>query len=385
MEPPLLISNKKNKAPLSTTKYSKSHPFASKILSRILLSKENSTKKTYHLTLDLTSSDIFYKPGDSIAIFPENPPEIVDKILKLLKKSGHEDIICPRSKKKISFHLFLTKKANLLRISPYLLKMTFNPTLLNDRFQQKTFIENHDLEDLFQQFPFHQIPLQDIVLHIAPLLPRFYSIASSQYITKNCVDFIVVTFNYIRGQKKRKGISSQFLCQYAKVHKTPVMIYHQSNPLFKLPKNPTSSIIMIGPGTGIAPFRAFLQERLYLKASGRHWLFFGERQRNCDFYYKNFLLDLEKNKKLRLDLAFSRDQKEKIYVQDKLKEHSLEIWQWIQTEAFIYICGDAHFMAKDVSKTLQEIIKIEGNFSEEEAKHFLKKLRREKRLLFDVY
>ena len=385
MKSSLLTFNKKNESSLSIPKYSQLQPFKSKIIARYVLNKKNSTKKTYHLTLDLTSSGISYAPGDSIAIFPENPSQLVDQILKELKKTGHEEIVCPRSKKKMSFYVFLKKKANLSRISSHFFKLISTSIFPNSSIDQKAFIHNHDLEDLFQKFPFYQIPLQEIVKQISPLLPRFYSIASSQYLTKHCVDLIVGTFNYIKGEKKRKGLTSQFLCEYAKINKTPIMIYHQPNPLFKLPKDSTRAIIMIAPGTGIAPFRAFLQERCYLKAPGNHWLFFGERQRNCDFYYENFLLDLQKKKQLRIDVAFSRDQKEKIYVQDKLKEHSLEIWQWIQNKACLYICGDARRMAKDVSKTLQEIIKTKGHFSEEEAKQFLKKMRREKSLLLDVY
>jgi sulfite reductase (NADPH) flavoprotein alpha-component len=180
-------------------------------------------------------------------------------------------------------------------------------------------------------------------------------------------------------------VGSHFLCHQAAIESTPIPIYVQPSNHFTLPEDPATPIIMIGPGTGIAPFRAFLQERIASQAPGLNWLFFGERNQATDFYYADFWLELEKQGRLRLDLAFSRDQKEKIYVQHKLLEQKKSIWNWIEKGAMLYVCGDAEEMAKDVEWALKEIVQEEGKMIEEDARKFLKTMRAEKRYLLDVY
>jgi sulfite reductase (NADPH) flavoprotein alpha-component len=177
------------------------------------------------------------------------------------------------------------------------------------------------------------------------------------------------------------GVGSHFLC----IQSALVPFYVQPSNHFTLPEDPTRPIIMIGPGTGIAPFRAFIQERLAHHAEGRNWLFFGERNRATDFYYSDYWLELEKQGRIRIDTAFSRDQAEKIYVQHRLLERKKSIWEWIQDGAILYVCGDAEQMAKDVDAALQQIAREEGQMSDEEARKFLKTLRQEKRYLLDVY
>lgn len=368
------------------TEYNKTNPFPAKILKRTLLSGPQSTKKTYHLTLNLKGSNILFSPGDSVGIYPENPHDLVEGILKALGDSGQEEIVEPRSQATLTFHQFLKIKANLMRITlPLLKQFPQLKELVEDKEKRKAFIESHDLLDLFETHGSPQCSLQELASYLSPLLPRFYSIASSQKVQPDQVDLLVATFSYHQGGKMRSGLGSQFLCEHAQIEETPIPTYPHPSVHFKLPENGKAPIIMIGPGTGVAPYRAFLQERIYEKASGKNWLFFGEREQRKDFYYEDYLLQCEKEGQLRLDCAFSRDQKEKVYVQHLLKKHETDVWEWIQEGAFIYICGDARHMAKDVTATLHMIAEEKGGLSDDEAKDFIRTLRKEKRLLLDVY
>jgi len=370
------------------TEYNKTNPFPCKLAVRTLLSKEGSTKKTYHIKLDLTGSKMRYTPGDAIGIFPENPHSVVESILSALKKTGKEKVVDPRTQGAFSLRQFLQTKANLIRITSPMLKQfpeLQSLTSENAKQERMDFVKNHDLEDLFKLPINPKTSLQELLSYISPMLPRFYSIASSQHHYSDSVDLLVVTFKYMQSGKMRCGLGSQFLCEFAKIEKTPIPTYHHPNRAFKLPKDPKTPIIMIGPGTGVAPYRAFLQERLHQKAEGKNWLFFGERQKAYDFYYEDFFSKLEKESFLRLNCAFSRDQEKKIYVQDHLKKHARELWEWIQNGAVIYICGDAHHMAKDVTATLHSIAQDLGHLSDQDAKNFIRSLRKEKRLLLDVY
>ncbi|WP_194847002.1 sulfite reductase [Candidatus Neptunochlamydia vexilliferae] len=328
--------------------YNKENPFPAKIVERYLLNKEGSTKKTYHVTLDLADSGMTYKAGDAIAIYPENSPEDVATLLAALGKTGVEEVIDPRSGKTLSLEHFLKTKVNLLRID-----------------------EGVSLEDLLVKYP--------------PLLPRFYSIASSPQVSPNRVDLLVATFTYKVGDIERKGLGSHFLCDLAEVEKTPIYTYLHPTAHFTLPDDPNVPIIMVGPGTGVAPYRAFLQEREAQGATGKNWLLFGERHRAHDYYYESYLEELKEKKFLHLDLAFSRDQEEKTYVQHHLLKRGVMVWKALQEGAHFYVCGDARRMAKDVTHALQTIIETHGALSPANAKNFIKTLRKEKRFLLDVY
>ena len=354
--------------------YNKDTPFPAKIIERTLLSGDRSTKKTYHITLDLSGSGISYRPGDSIAIFPENRPEDVTALLSTLGKSGKELVFDPRTGKEMLFSDFLKTKANLIRIPASLLDE-------EDKAKRADFIANHDLIDFFERHP-STLPLQDLIAHFAPLLPRFYSIASSPLTHPETVDLLVATFTYTHGKKERPGLGPHFLTEGAALHATPIETYLHPTPHFLLPKDPSVPIIMIGPGTGVAPYRAFLKQREKEGATGTNWLFFGERNKHSDYYYASYFNALEKKGRLTLDLAFSRDQQEKLYVQHRLLEKGNAIWDLLANGAHIYICGDARKMAKDVTNALASIIETH---SSHDPKTYLKQLRKEKRLLLDVY
>ena len=201
----------------------------------------------------------------------------------------------------------------------------------------------------------------------------------------NEIHLLIAYVHYQIKGEARYGLGSHFLCDLAEIGSTPIPLYVQPSNHFTIPSDPASSIIMVGPGTGVAPYRAFLQDRIASHSTGRNWLFFGEGHRKSDFYYEDFWTDLEKQGRLRLDAAFSRDQDEKSYVQHKMYERRKALWQWIQEGAFIYVCGDAEKMAKEVDAVIHKIVKEEGGYSEEDANHYVKKMRQEKRYLIDVY
>jgi len=355
------------------------------ILKRHVLSKEGSSKKTYHITLNLADTNITYKPGDSIGIFPENAEEQVSSLLEALGKSGEEGVIDPRSGIKMTLQHFLTAKTNLSHLTAPLLTFLKDPEILTEKQKERRrhFIENHDLIDLFNMCS-PKAPLQEIISYFKPLLPRLYSVASAPAPSPSSVDLLVATFTYRHANKKRKGVASTFLTEIAHPHTTPIHTFCHSNPHFVLPDS-KKPILMIGVGTGVAPYRAFLQQRERERASGSNWLIFGERNRTTDFYYEPFFTSLQNKGFLQLDLAFSRDQKEKIYVQQKLLEKAANVWQLIQAGGAIYICGDARRMAKGVITTLRAIIEAQGNLTTQGAKDYLKQMLRIKRLLMDVY
>lgn len=371
--------------------HTKTHPYLSRIKERTLLTAPTSTKRVYHVSLDLSSEPFPYRVGDSIAILPSNDSELVQQILHCLGANGEEEVIDSRTHTPSSLRNFLLTKANLNRVSSsffrFLCEMgTLSPLLDPENKTELTaYLHQYTLLELLERHPPKQFPLFEFCKLLMPLMPRFYSIASSPRIYPHEVHLTVAHVQYEANGQKRLGVGSHFLCESALVEKTPIPLYLQPSHHFTLPENENAPILLIGPGTGVAPFRAFLQERMALQAAGKNWLFYGERNRASDFYYGEFLLELEKQGRLRLDLAFSRDQAKKVYVQHKLLEHKGEIWRWIQNGGFIYVCGDAEKMAKDVEAAFLQIIKEEGNATEEEARLYLKKLRTDKRYLLDVY
>jgi len=354
--------------------YSRTHPFVARIKERALLTGPNSTKKTYHIALDISGSDLSFKVGDSIGTLPMNDPLIVDQILHKLQASGCEEIFDSRSQRTYSFREFLLHKANINKVNAAFLK------LLN---LEKT-SETHTLLELLN---LHKAALSpsEVCKPLMPLMPRFYSIASSPKVFPDEIHLTVAHLSYLSNGQMHFGVGSHFLCDMAAIESTPVPIYVQPSNHFTIPADPDASIILIGPGTGIAPFRAFMQERLATQAMGRNWIFFGERNRSSDFYYSDFWLELESQGRIRLDLAFSRDQAEKVYVQHKMLEQKKSLWNWISQGSYLYVCGDAEKMAKDVDAALQQIAQEEGSMNEEGARKFIKALRLEKRYLLDVY
>jgi sulfite reductase (NADPH) flavoprotein alpha-component len=247
------------------------------------------------------------------------------------------------------------------------------------------YLHSHELWDLLLSHPRAAFTPQELADLLPPLLPRFYSIASSKQVVGEEVHLTVALTHFETREIRRHGVGSYFLCHSAPLGTRCVPTYlHPSNG-FTLPSEEHIPIIMVGPGTGVAPFRGFMQERLVSGSKAKSWLFFGDWHKDFDFLYDDFWNHLSAIGQLKLECAFSRDQAEKVYVQHKMLENAGEIWSWLSEGAYIYVCGDAERMAKEVDQVLHHIVKEEGGYSEEAAKAFLKKLRTEKRYLRDVY
>jgi sulfite reductase (NADPH) flavoprotein alpha-component len=370
---------------LSIKNYSRTSPCFSRIKERSLLTGPASTKKTYHIALEIERGQIPYKVGDSIGVVVQNDPDEVDAILKKWGCSGEETIFDPRDNGSTPLRDFLVHKANISRVhAPFFRLLSGqDPMLLpENKAKLSEFLHTHTLFDLAGMRP---RPELSGLAKLMPLLPRFYSIANSAHMFPDEIHLTVAYVTYVSNGQIRKGIGSFFLCSYAKESVTPIPIYLQPSNHFTLPHDPDASIILVGPGTGVAPFRAFLQERLALNSTGRNWLFFGERNRATDFYYESFFTELASAGRLRLDLAFSRDGREKTYVQHKMHEERKSLWAWLQEGAYFYVCGDAEEMAKDVDAMLHRIAREVGGMTEEESHSYVKRLRAEKRYLTDVY
>lgn len=379
--------------------YNRQNPFLAAIKERYSLCKGVSEKNTQHLVLDIASSDIAYEVGDSVGVFPKNDRTLVEKTLKSVRALGNEKVSKKQSSESISFHEFLFSHANISDVSPRLFrevqKRQTNPEK-KARLDALTFEENHrELKAYLEGFEVWDFLLaheevvlspQEIVDMLMPLLPRFYSIASSQKVVGNEIHLTVAPLEYQSNGQRRKGVCSQFLCEYVELNQPKVPIFIQSSHGFHLPQDLDVSMIMVGPGTGIAPFRGFLQERfLHHRSKGKHWLFFGEWNQSSHFFYENDWEHLERHGNLRMSLAFSRDQKEKIYVQHRMMENGEEFFQWLERGAYLYVCGNAEKMAKDVEAALFELIQKHGKQTEIQAKEYIKLLRQQKRYLRDVY
>ncbi len=376
----------------------KLNPFPATIKERFPLTKPGSAKETYHVALDLASSGLDFNPGDSIGVFGQNHPTLVQHLLHALKASGEEPILDPRSKQLFSIRDFLTLKANLSRLTSSFLKLLYDYETIHDKKNRlhrllqtenkpllSQYLQSHDPLDLLKEYAEVNAPLQELCEQFGPLLPRFYSAASSKQAVPDEVHLTVALSTFTHAGELRYGVASHFLNHLAQERRTPIPVYVLPAHNFRLPADPHTPIILVGPGTGVAPFRAFLQERMATRAPGKNWLFFGECNRAFDFFYEDYWMQLVKDRSLRLDLAFSRDQAEKIYVQHKMHEHAADLWAWLQEGAHFYVCGDAHQMAKDVDAMLQRIAKEQGHLDDDEAKAYVKHLRTEKRYLLDVY
>lgn len=366
------------------------------ISERILLTKPESTKKTFHLSLDIRNTTLQFKSGDALAIHPQNDPLIANKIVQFLQQDPNQEVYHTRTGRALPLYELLVKEANIARLTSNMLKLFLEYTQnvkqrqqLENLLQSKElllhYLTQNDLIDFLKVYNAKNIPIEKFCQQLSPLLPRFYSIASSQLINSHHLDLTVVLVQFTKNDRLQYGVGSHFLCNLAKLEETTFAAYIQPSTDFTIPEDPVAPIIMVGPGTGVAPFRGFIQERLVKEHTGKNWLFFGERNREHDFFYQDFWENLVATEKLRLDLAFSRDQEDKIYVQHKLLAQAQEVWHWLEKGAYFYLCGNAKQMAKDVENTVEQIISSQGGLSEEDACNYLKNLRKQKRYVKEVY
>ena len=369
--------------------YSKSNPYSSGLLVNRVMT-EGSDKETRHFEFSLQDSGLSYEPGDSLGVLPVNCSEVVDDLLSVLGFSGTEPVQIGEesfSLKDTLLHKFACTVLSKIQIKK------FNDIARVPALEELLKIENkndlvdymwgRELIDLFKEYPQQGLAVEDFVSLLRPMPPRLYSIASSLSAHSEEVHLTVAVVRYDSHDRKRKGVCSSYLAE--RVGET-IPCYFHPNKNFKLPADLNAPIIMVGPGTGIAPFRAFIEERMATGASGKNWLFFGDRSQKTDYLYGEEWIRYQKEGILNeLDLAWSRDQEEKVYVQHKMLERGAELWNWIQDGALFYVCGDASRMAKDVDQALRTIAQEHGSMSEEDAAVWIKSLQKEKRYLKDVY
>lgn len=378
--------------------YTKDNPLPAKLLENRVLNKDGSSKDTRHLVIDIAGSGLSYTVGDSLGVFAANRPQMVEEIIELLGATGNEPVLPPRLTAAVSLRDALTSKLSLAGPTKKILETfaakTTDPREAAQLAQllapgaedlRESFLGQREFIDLLEEFPAVKLSPQELVDHLRRLMPRLYSIASSPVLHPGEVHLTVTPVRYESNGRRRYGVCSTFLADRVTRRKTLIPVFVATSH-FGLPQDATKDIIMVGPGTGVAPFRAFVQERIATKATGRNWLFFGDQHQATDYLYGDeWKRLLAEGKMARVDLAFSRDQPQKIYVQDRLREAAAELWAWLKAGAHFYVCGDAHRMAKDVDAALHQIIVEQGGLDATQAAEYVKQMKKDQRYQRDVY
>lgn len=380
-----------NESTTALPTYTRANPFPGKLVVNRRLNPD-SEKETRHFEVDLTNWGLSYEVGDSMAIYPTNDPQLVDEILAAICAKGDETVKGSKTAE-LPLREALLREYSITAITPKLLKAiaerASSAPLINELLDPsrkedlQSYLWGMEAIDFLTEHPSVHFAPQEFVGFLSKLQPRLYSIASSPKPFPNAVHFIIDVIRYESHGRQRKGVCSTFIADRA--NDAPVPVYPSSSK-FRLPDNPDTPIIMVGPGTGVAPFRAFLQERKAIGARGKSWLFFGSQREKCDYFYGDEFFNLQSEGFLtRIDCAFSRDQQHKIYVQHRMQENSAEIWKWLEEGAHFFVCGDAKRMAKDVDAALKKIVEQEGRKNPEEASEYIEQLKKDKRYKRDVY
>lgn len=413
--------------------WSAKNPYMTTITENYILNGEGSRKETRHIVFELGDSGLDYKVGDALGVLAENPPHIVDEIIEVQGwNPGHsvtthngERSLYDALKKDFEVHLANKKFVQSLaekvvssgmKISMNLISRTRNESSWTSTGDQQSppslqpsvpsedpteqvasitvdakAIENYlwtrDYVDIMREFDVKYSPEEFLEL-IDRLKPRLYSIASSHDAHPGFVELTVGIVRFEYNNRPRGGLCTQFMADEIDTSGAPIGVFMSPTKSFILPEDKDIDIIMVGPGTGIAPFRAFMEQRVHDGGNGKNWLFFGDQSSKTEFYYKDTIESwMDEGHLFRFTTAWSRDQEEKIYVQHRLKEHGAEVWEWFERGAYFYICGDKTYMAKDVHRALIEIAIEHGGLSEEDATHFIEKtmMKEQKRYLRDVY
>lgn len=387
---PALVQTNPAPEPIqSGVTYSRRKPFHATVIDKVKITGRGSDKEVYHVELSLEGSGITYEPGDSVGILANNPPELVDAILKQAGFTGSEEVVLKEGafslREALTGHLEITV-LNREVIQKYQEKAgseKLRDVIANEQELDK-YLYGHDVLDLLEEFSF-ALAAQDLADVLRSFPARLYSISSSQAAVGDEVHITVATVRYSNKGRSRGGACSTYLADRIEVD-SQVSVFIEKNPAFKLPENEETPVILIGAGTGVAPFRSFLQHREANNQKGKTWLFFGERRFHSDFLYQVEWQKLLKDGFLeKIDVAFSRDQEEKIYVQNRLIDRQKEVFEWLKNGANIYLCGDMKQMARDVQETLLRIFETQGGMSEEKALEYLKTLKKERRFQLDVY
>jgi sulfite reductase (NADPH) flavoprotein alpha-component len=360
------------------------------------LTGTGSQKDTRHHEIAIGDPGATYLPGDALGVHPHNTPALVDRILQRVGATGDELVPGPDGAP-LAIQKALTEIYNLSTPSRRLLELLvaqgasdLAPLLdKNNAHELKKYLngwnEAHDVLDVLDDHPHIRLTPAELVVTLRRNLPRLYSIASSFKAHPAEVHLLVVSVRYTIRDRTREGLCSTWLADRWPIEASAELYLQNQQRHFAMPASPDTPMIMIGPGTGLAPFRAFIEERRVLGAKGRNWLFFGEQHRATDFFYGDELDGYVKDRFLRLDLAFSRDQASKVYVQHRMQEQARDLWAWLEEGAEIFVCGDKERMAADVDRELHRIIETEGGRTAEQAGQYVENLRQTKRYKRDVY
>ncbi len=382
-----------------STTFDKNNPFPARLTVRQSLTRAGSSKETVHFVVDTKGSGLTYTCGDSLGVFPRNDPSLVQRLLDALGFSGDEVVDIPRTDQRLPLREALASRFSIAQPTKKFLqtirdKVTdqvqasridhlMEPAKADDL---RLYLEHREFLDLAEEYPSAVWEPQEYVDQLRKLMPRLYSIASSPTLFPEEIHLTIAIVRYETNDRVRHGVTSTFLADRVQLNESQVPVFVASSH-FGLPEDDATDIIMVGPGTGIAPFRSFIQERSARSGErGRSWLFFGDQHRATDFLYEEEWTRFLKDGTLtRLDTAFSRDQPHKIYVQDRMLENAAELWAWLDSGAYFYVCGDAKRMAKDVDAALHEIVREQGGMSDDAATAYVKQLKKDKRYQRDVY
>ncbi|MDR3621912.1 MAG: sulfite reductase subunit alpha [Paludisphaera borealis] len=380
-------------AVVDKSSHGRANPFRAPLLRSESLNRPGSAKDVRMVAFSLKGSGLSYEVGDALGVFPENDPELVEAIIKAMGARGDEWVPIPGGS---CIHLYeaLTNHYVITKVGDdFAALMAAHATSESEAATLRTLVEDDadgipahwDVLDVLEQFPSARPPLGEMVGALPSLQPRLYSISSSLKAFPDEVHLTVGVVRYEQGGRRRRGVASNFLAETLRPRLKASVFVHTS-PGFRLPADDGAPVVMIGPGTGVAPFRAFLQDRASSGAKGRNWLFFGDQRSETDYLYRD---EIETYRAVglltRLDLAFSRDQAEKVYVQHKMRESAAELWSWLEAGAHFYVCGDARKMALDVDFALREIVAEKGRMSADAAKEYLKTMSQSGRYQRDVY
>jgi sulfite reductase (NADPH) flavoprotein alpha-component len=376
--------------------FSRKNPFPAPLLTRRRLDTAGSEKETFHYEFSLRQSGLIYEPGDSLGVFPANAPELVDEIVHLLGFSGEEEV-AGISGESISMRAALLSERTITTPSRQFVQLVAERIAAarfllefcdpNRRAKLDAYLWGRHVVDFLSEYPElrNKLSPSELVGTLSKLQPRLYSIASSLKRYPEQAHLLVTNVGFVSYGRARKGVCTSFLSERLE-EGTRVPAFIHSAKHFRLPDDPAAPIIMIGVGTGLAPYRGYLQEREAVGASGRNWLFFGEQRRAANFYHEHeFAAYAASGLLTRFETAFSRDQSEKVYVQHRIREAGRDVWSWLNDGAYLYLCGDAERMAPDVDAAIQAVVGEHGGLSGEAAAEYVANLRTQKRYRRDVY
>lgn len=380
-------------APVASSAYGKKNPFPSELLEKVILNGDHSSKETWHYELSLEGSGLIYQPGDALAVLPVNAPDMVEEILAAAKLKGGEEVELKGKGKKLladalreDLEITVLSRAVLKKLLAACGSDKLNALLSEEAKEEcKEYLWGRWVADAIADFSPGGLSAEALVGILRKLPPRLYSIASSPLAHPDEVHLTVASVRYRAHERDRKGVASTYLADLAEVGRS-VPVFVQPNKNFRLPESGDTPLIMVGPGTGIAPFRAFVEHRKETGANGESWLFFGDQHYTQDFLYQlEWQEHLKDGALTRMDVAFSRDQPEKVYVQDRMRERSRELYDWLERGAHFYVCGDASKMAHDVHEALIDIVAEQGGKDRGEAEAYVEALKKAKRYQRDVY